>query len=209
MKMPGFTGEESLGPSIGSYHTRALSLYCTKQSVVLPTQIHHPFPLPTGGYPIPDMPPQPPYNPIGTWPTTPPLVGGGAVAGGTAGGISLWWLIPGAIVGTIIGGAAGLGIEWLLTPETPTTTLPPTCRTTSRPPVTGTITGCYWGCGRSLAKTINDAEEFCGKLTNYCTGTCPDGTPCKPNAAAIPRPNQPLCWFGCETTVDFTCACGC
>jgi hypothetical protein len=115
--------------------------------------------------------------------------------------------------GVVIGTGLGLGWEWIWTPSTPTTSLPQGCKTTSTPPIKGTITKCYWGCERSLAKTINDAEEICNSLTGYCSGTCPDGKPCKPTAITNPRENQGYCWTGlvpgCETTVDYTCVCGC
>ena len=116
-------------------------------------------------------------------------------------------------VGVLIGTSVGLGIEYALTPNTPSSTISPGCKRSNTPVVKGTVTGCYWGGDRSLAKTINDAEAKCNALTGYCTGACPGGKPCVPTALVFPKGDQSYCWtgygLGDETTVDYTCICGC
>lgn len=218
MKMPGFNAEVSLGRSVGSYRSGALSLSIPDGLDVLPMQIHHVFPLPLGGTPIPGMPPLPPYNPIGTWPTTPPpfgpppppVIGGGAIAGGAgaAGGISLWWLIPGAIVGTIIGGAAGLGIESLLTPDLPQTAETPTCRVTGQHYVND-IDENFWGYSRAKEMAKSKAEKMCAGLPpTYCAGACPSGLSCRPKEQELIS-DRTSYGFWTHIYYKFACTCGC
>jgi hypothetical protein len=140
--------------------------------------------------------------------------GGAATAGGAAaGGITIGTLpgllIAGAI-GIPLGAGIGLGAEYLFTPPAPVTTMPQSCRMAGTTLTTGTTTGCFFGCRRSLNKTLIQAENICASLgPSYCTGACPTGAPCMPTAITIPRPNQSLCRYGCETVVDYTCTCGC
>jgi len=133
-----------------------------------------------------------------------PAAGGGAAA---AGGISLWWLIPGVIAGIALGAGAGLGTEYILTPEEPTPKPRLGCTPTG-PRTLRNYTGSYWGCRRSYAKTMDDIENKCRALTGLCRGTCPSGAPCMPTARVHDVGQEPG-FVSCDTWVWYECGCGC
>jgi hypothetical protein len=151
-------------------------------------------------------------------PFTPGLIaavlGGGGGTGATAAGGFTIATLPGLLVagaiGIPLGAGIGLGLEYVFTPDVPVTETPPSCRTAGTTFTQGTTTGCFFGCRRSLNKTLIQAENICASLgPSYCTGACSTGAPCMPTAIAIPRPGQSFCRYGCETVVDYTCICGC
>lgn len=139
-------------------------------------------------------------------------VGGGAAAGGAGaagtGAISLWWLIPGAIVGTIIGGAAGLGIEWLLTPDLPQTVETPTCRVNGLHYV-NEIDENFWGYSRARDMAKFKADKICAGLPpTYCAGACSSGLSCRPKEQELI--SDRTSWvFGTHIYYKFACTCGC
>jgi hypothetical protein len=137
--------------------------------------------------------------------------GGGAIAGGAAGagGIPLWMLLPGVIVGVALGAAGGFGTEYILTPEDPTPGAPLGCTRTG-PHTMRNYTGSYWGCRRSYAKTLNDIENRCRSLTGQCAGTCPSGAPCTPTAIVHDIGQiRRFPYVFCDTWVWYECGCGC
>lgn len=224
MNIPGFTGEASLFPAIGIYRWNVLSDGRHNSGRVVPTQIGYPWtPIPPyspiGGWPVTPPPPPPPgwtyppgwtppypgWTPPPGWPPPPvPVLGG---AGAAAGGISLWWLIPGVIVGVALGAAVGFGTEYILTPEEPTPG--PTLGCTRIGPRTlRKYTGSYWGCRRSYAKTLNDIENRCSSLRGQCAGICPSGAPCTPTAIVHDIGQIPG-YLSCDTWVWYECGCGC
>lgn len=133
-------------------------------------------------------------------------VGGAA---GAAGGISIWWVIPGIIVGTIIGGVTGEGIDWAISEDTPPSTLPAEgCQVLSPSPNPNRqISGSHWGCTNSESEVVNAAHARCSATTT-CSGACSSGKPCAPYASIYDIVQIPGL-FSCDTTVYYKCACGC
>lgn len=132
-------------------------------------------------------------------------VGGAA---GAAGGISLWWLIPGAIVGTIIGGAAGLGIEWLLTPDLPQIPEAPTCRVNGLHYVSD-VDENFWGYSRASDMAKFKADKICAGLPQtYCAGACSSGLSCRPKEQELIS-NRTSYGFWTHIYYKFACTCGC
>lgn len=132
-----------------------------------------------------------------------------------------WWFEWGGFgLAIVIGLALGYGIgQWIFgAPGVPATSIPTGpggCLPKNGMPVSATVTGCYVGTQRSIDLTIaNEAKDWCSKLTDYCTGRCPNGGPCKPVVIGeTPRFPQGWCRAGLlpgtSTTLDFQCGCGC
>ena len=165
-----------------------------------------PFPPDIPPNPLPpNWPVWPPYQPIGPDLPKPPVR-------------PLPWQILVAIgealvavgAGVAIGAGVGLGLEYGLTPDEPAPgATTPTCRTIG-PQTLRNIQMSWWGCERSLIKTIETANGICAKLPNHCsTAPCASGAPCTARATITGGPIQTPGWTSCETYFWYTCDCGC
>ena len=234
MNMPGFTAEASLGRGAVYYCSGALTRDVFKELVVLPMQMHHPFPLPVGGYPIPGLPPAPPYSPIGGWPVAPlpqpppgwtyppgwtpppgwspppgwpppPPTPGGFLPVGLGG----WLIVGGALVA--IGLSAWRLYNWWHTPPQELGPSGPICSGTGRElALRETWDWSGWGCEESLQNAINTAWDECDRLAGKeCIGQCNDPTKrCRPTMAVDTTEDHPRGLY-CWTKLTFTCPCQC
>ncbi len=160
-----------------------------------------PPPPPGWTYPPGWTPPYPGWTPPPGYP--PPPAGWHLGLGGT-----ILTALGAVAAGTAIGAGLGLGTEAVITPtETPAGSLNPTCVNAPGPRTQRMIPRSYWGCERSLTKTINEAHAICGKRQS-CVGTCANGATCIATATINDVVQTPGL-FMCDTALYFTCDCGC
>ena len=171
---------------------------------------------PTGPFPPGPPPPPPPgwvYPPGWTPPypgwTPPPGYPPPPAAGYTLGlGGTIAVALAAIAAGTAIGAGTGLGIEAAITEdETPAGSLDPACTNAPGPRTRRSLFKTYWGCERSLTKTINEAHAICGRRQR-CVGGCTNGSTCIATAT-IDSVVQTIGFTGCETALYYTCDCGC
>jgi hypothetical protein len=77
----------------------------------------------------------------------------------------------------------------------------------------GTVTGwsvpvVYPGCAGAWDHAQVNAQALCD-VNLTCTGTCPDGTPCKPKAILVDRVDETSYLVTCQAEGSYACQCGC
>lgn len=228
MNMPGFTAEASLAPVTYVYSGILASDNVTGADKIVPMNALYPeWPIPPELWPY--LSPEVLRRIIGPYIEFWKAAQAAAAAEGASIVPPWWWtfvieplLAVGA--GVAIGGAAGYGIEKLITPPMPTPgTLPLTpdgkslaCQTqprTVRHISWDEDAGQWWGCERSLVKTVQEANKRCSLLSPFiCKGTCPSGAPCAATAtvdSVVQMPGMGFGWRLCGTDLWYTCDCGC
>ncbi|HKD22429.1 MAG TPA: hypothetical protein VKB71_10460 [Rhizomicrobium sp.] len=79
--------------------------------------------------------------------------------------------------------------------------------------IPGTVTGWsvpfkYPGCAGAWDHAQVNAQAICD-ANLPCTGTCPDGTPCKPIAILADRVDETRYLVTCQAEGSYVCQCGC
>jgi hypothetical protein len=216
MNMPGFSADAALPRRFSGYG--AARVGGVPAGVVVPMQIMiEPLPPPPPILPDPLLPPNPlppdwpmwpPYSPTGPdLPPAPPRLPPDIIIDVLE---ATGEVLVAVGIGLIVGGVTGKVIEKLTTPPDPTPlTVTPGCATIgSKAPKR--IQESWWGCERSMVKTIASANAECASRPNQCSPvTCPNGRPCTAEAVITSGPVQTPGIFSCETYFWYTCECGC
>ena len=201
MATPGFHAEAAITVA------RTVGARCTRSAILDETTLApatEPWPVPWGVDEAGNLvwklwqffPPEPP-------PPPPPAAGYTLGLGGT-----IAVALAAIAAGTAIGAGTGLGIEAAITEdETPAGSLDPACTNAPGPRTRRSLFKTYWGCERSLTKTINEAHAICGRRQR-CVGGCTNGSTCIATAT-IDSVVQTIGFTGCETALYYTCDCGC
>ena len=201
MATPGFHAEAAItvARTVGARYLRRAIL---DETTLAPAS--EPWPVPWGVDEAGNLvwklwqffPPEPP-------PPPPPAAGYTLGLGGT-----IAVALAAIAAGTAIGAGTGLGIEAAITEdETPAGSLDPACTNAPGPRTRRSLFKTYWGCERSLTKTINEAHAICGRRQR-CVGGCTNGSTCIATAT-IDSVVQTIGFTGCETALYYTCDCGC
>ena len=223
MGIPGFSAAAALNPQSRDY-SGLLSFGRSPRHMVEPKQgpgLITPLPPPQidPGIPWPGGPDVAPIDPPGDWPYWEPYEPIGPDLPPTQPRIPPDIIIDVAraaaeagaaiAIGIAIGAGVGLGTEKLITPPMPAPgAVKPTCKTVG-PPTLRRMQQSWWGCERSLVKTIESANAVCASLSGQCAGTCPGGAPCVATATITSGPVQTPGLAMCETYFWYTCDCGC
>jgi hypothetical protein len=223
MQMPGFTAELSLAPQVGIYRGKASYGSPGTWGIVAP-QVDSwtwgadvPEWWPFSKEPSPPMEGEP-FDPIGTWPTEPPIFlrppmpppppiapGPGFLPIGLGG-----WLTAAGLA-LIIAASAYRLYRWWHTPPPEMGPSGPACKGTGRELAKReTWDWSFAGCEASLQNALNAAQKECDKLASIeCIGNCADPTKrCHPVAAPDiidDHKRGVYCWTG----MTFTCPCEC
>lgn len=212
MSAPGFTAERSLEPARSVYRGR--QAYQTGDIGEIAPQwgilidFGGPIP-PPASWPVPWGVDAQGNIIWKLWQFFPGAAGAEAGAGWTLGLGGMVLVAIGAIAaGTLIGAGLGLGLEELITPDSPPAGAPSSTCTVVGPNTQHLITKSYWGCDRSYSLTLRDADNDCKARTGRCAGSCPNGLPCTP-FSVVSSVAQKLGFFSCDTSVYYTCQCGC
>ena len=144
----------------------------------------------------PKPPPPPPrFDWLFRWRALP---GGGAIA------VILWLIAIYAWIWALV--------DLFTTPKTGTPP-GPVCTGSGEDRITRVADVTVFGARRSYNAAVDEAQAFCPTLASACTGSCADGSPCKPGTHLINIEQFTVAswWTGLatRTVLEYNCQCSC
>jgi hypothetical protein len=125
--------------------------------------------------------------------------------------IEAWPVAVAVVIGLILGALAGTCIDGRLGRSAGLYNVgkaDPKCVNTNGLKPHLPIFESYWGCSRSLAKTLDSAQAAC-TTGHACGGSCSAGTESCVAVDVVEKIDQTPGWFSCDTLVAFHCECAC